>query len=86
MVKFVIYNSFALVYIVLLSVVSARAQYSPTPTFQGKIGKTISETEEWYPRVHPQATKGAPNVLWILIDDIGYGATTILYQLSAEFG
>ncbi|MDR0713825.1 MAG: sulfatase-like hydrolase/transferase, partial [Bacteroidales bacterium] len=52
------------------------AQYSPTPKFEGKIGKTIEETREQYPDVHPKAPAGAPNVVWILIDDIGYGAAT----------
>src|SRR5690606_1099327 len=51
------------------------AQYSPTPKFKGKIGKTIEETEERYAPVHPVAPENAPNVVWILIDDIGYGAT-----------
>lgn len=54
----------------------ALAQHSPTPAFKGKIGKTIEETTELYPQAHPQAPAGAPNVVWILIDDIGYGATT----------
>jgi arylsulfatase len=52
------------------------AQYSPTPPFQGKIGKTVAETEEWYPENHPKAPVNAPNIVWILIDDIGYGATS----------
>ncbi|MDR2774429.1 MAG: arylsulfatase, partial [Tannerella sp.] len=52
------------------------AQYSPTPKFEGKIGKTIEDTKEAYPAAHPKAPAGAPNVVWILIDDIGYGATT----------
>ncbi|MDR0575129.1 MAG: arylsulfatase [Tannerella sp.] len=52
------------------------AQYSPTPKFEGKIGKTIDDVIEAYPAAHPQAPAGAPNVVWILIDDIGYGATT----------
>jgi arylsulfatase len=52
------------------------AQYSPTPKFEGKIGKTLDDTKESYPAAHPKAPPGAPNVVWILIDDIGYGATT----------
>ncbi|MFT4094101.1 MAG: arylsulfatase [Niabella sp.] len=52
------------------------AQYSPTPKFNGKIGKTISETVESYPQNRPAAPAGAPNIIWILIDDIGYGATS----------
>jgi arylsulfatase len=52
------------------------AQYSPTPSFEGKIGKTVSETKEAFPDRQIKAPEGAPNVVWILIDDIGYGATT----------
>jgi len=55
---------------------SASAQYSPTPVFQGKIGKTLEETQESRPQTQPKAPEGAPNVIWILIDDIGYGAST----------
>jgi arylsulfatase A-like enzyme len=54
----------------------ASAQYSPTPVFQGKIGKTIAETKESRPKTQPTAPDGAPNVVWILIDDIGYGASS----------
>jgi arylsulfatase len=54
----------------------ANAQYSPTPTFEGKIGKTLADTKESRPKTQPTAPKGAPNVVWILIDDIGYGAAS----------
>jgi arylsulfatase A-like enzyme len=52
------------------------AQYSPTPIFEGKIGKTLAETKESRPKTQPTAPAGAPNVVWILIDDIGYGASS----------
>ena len=55
---------------------AAVAQYSPTPNFQGKIGKTLAESVESRPQTQPKAPAGAPNVVWILIDDIGYGAAT----------
>ncbi len=54
----------------------ASAQHSPTPVFQGKIGKTLAETKESRPQNQPKAPEGAPNIIWILIDDIGYGAST----------
>lgn len=60
----------------LLFTSSASAQYSPTPAFQGKIGKTLTDTKESRPQTQPKAPEGAPNVVWILIDDIGYGAST----------
>jgi len=41
--------------------------------YQGVVGRTLAESKEWWPEpVH--APKGAPNVVWILIDDVGYGA------------
>jgi arylsulfatase len=52
------------------------AQYSPTPVFTGTVGRTLSDTKEAFPERNPKASEGSPNVVWILIDDIGYGATT----------
>lgn len=52
------------------------AQYSPTPVFQGKIGKTLADTKESRPQTLAKAPDGAPNVVWILLDDVGYGATS----------
>jgi arylsulfatase len=43
------------------------------PPFKGKIGRTIGEsTSDWPPL--PRAPKGAPNVLYIVLDDVGYAA------------
>lgn len=51
------------------------AQHDPVQPFQGKIAKSLEETEQWW---QPQVTapKGAPNVVWILLDDVGFGATS----------
>jgi arylsulfatase A-like enzyme len=54
---------------------SAFAQHEPKPVFQGKIGKTLDETTEWYPEAK-KAPKGAPNVIWLLLDDVGFGASS----------
>src|SRR5207253_1879446 len=41
--------------------------------FKGKIGRTISEsTSDWPPLA--VAPKGAPNVLFIVLDDVGFAA------------
>jgi arylsulfatase len=61
-------------YSALLLSGAASAQYSPTPKFEGKIGKTLQETKEVTPKVYVNASAGAPNIVWIQIDDIGYGA------------
>ena len=41
--------------------------------YQGVVGRTLAESKEWWPEP-VQAPEGAPNVVWILIDDVGYGA------------
>ena len=41
--------------------------------YQGVVGRTLAESKEWW--AEPvKAPGGAPNVVWILIDDVGYGA------------
>ncbi len=43
------------------------------PPFKGKIGRTVSEsTTDWPPLA--VAPKGAPNVLFIVLDDVGFAA------------
>jgi len=39
--------------------------------FKGKIGRTYGESQEWYPEPK-KAKPGTPNVLIILLDDVGY--------------
>jgi hypothetical protein len=41
--------------------------------FQGVVGRTLAESKEWWPEP-VKAPAGAPNVVWILIDDVGFGA------------
>ncbi len=58
-----------------LAVITADAQHSPLKPFQGKIGETLAETQQsWPDRV--KAPQGSPNVVWILLDDVGFGATS----------
>ena len=40
-------------------------------TFQGKIGRTYEDSEPWWPPL-PSAPEGAPNVIVVLLDDVGY--------------
>lgn len=44
----------------------------PTPAFEGKIGQTYQESEPAWP-VLPAPPNGAPNVVVILLDDVGFG-------------
>jgi arylsulfatase len=41
--------------------------------FQGVVGRTLAESKEWWPEP-VKAPEGAPNIVWILIDDVGFGA------------
>ena len=60
----------------LTAAAPALAQYSPTLPFPGKIGKTVPESQTAYPQHNPVAQNGAPNVVWVLLDDVGFGATS----------
>ena len=44
-----------------------------TQPYQGVVGRTLAESKEWWPEP-VKAPAGAPNVVWILIDDVGFGA------------
>ncbi len=46
----------------------------PEADFKGKIGENYKDSiPDWRPALPPQAPKGAPNVLLIVLDDVGYG-------------
>ena len=44
----------------------------PDPEFKGKIGETYKDSTPSYPQPL-KAAKGSPNVLLILLDDVGFG-------------
>ena len=44
----------------------------PDPEFKGKIGPTVEDSKPDYP-LPVRAPQGAPNVLMILLDDVGFG-------------
>lgn len=54
---------------------NAIAQNATNNAYQGKVGRTLAESKEWWPEPIT-APKGAPNVVWILLDDVGYGASS----------
>src|SRR5262249_2512920 len=47
----------------------------PEPPFQGKIGRTVKDSTPDFPKA-VEAPAGAPNILLILTDDVGFGATS----------
>jgi arylsulfatase A-like enzyme len=54
---------------------SGFSQTKPDPKYKGTIGKTFAESKEYW--IEPaKAPAGAPNVVWILLDDVGFGATS----------
>src|SRR6188768_1535583 len=58
----------------LLAIQFGIAQTKPEE-FKGVIGKTLAESKEYWPEP-VTAPKGAPNVVWIILDDVGYGASS----------
>jgi arylsulfatase A-like enzyme len=67
-----------LAWLVLVSYASAQNFTQQQQPFKGVIGKTLADSKEsWTAPVKPP--KGAPNVIWIVLDDVGFGA-------SATFG
>lgn len=62
---------------VLLAITSlpVLAQRDPVQPFKGTIGRTLPESTPWYPE-RVKAPAGAPNVVWILLDDVGFGASS----------
>jgi arylsulfatase A-like enzyme len=47
------------------------SELGPNRGFQGRIGTTIAESEAWWPP-RPTAPEGAPNVVIVLCDDVGF--------------
>lgn len=46
----------------------------PAPAFKGKIGQTYKDsTPDFSPALPLEAPKGAPNVLLVVLDDVGFG-------------
>ncbi|WP_333820711.1 arylsulfatase [Ohtaekwangia sp.] len=49
------------------------AQHDPVQPYKGKAGRNLNETQQWWPE-KTKAPQDAPNVVWILLDDVGFGA------------
>src|SRR6195952_4349011 len=51
---------------------------APQQPYQGIVGKTLKDSKEWWPDA-VKAPASAPNIVLVLLDDVGFGA-------SATFG
>lgn len=58
-----------------LAIFATGAYAQNSQPFQGVIGKTSADSKEFWPQ-NPTAPTGAPNVIWVLLDDVGFGATS----------
>jgi len=48
---------------------------APEPAFTGKIGRTVEQSKAVFPQA-VRAPAGAPNVLLVMTDDVGFGASS----------
>lgn len=71
--------------------VAAAPSTGTDAAFKGKIGRTENDSSPDWPKA-PRAAAGAPNIVLILLDDVGFGAsstfggavrTPVLDQLAA---
>jgi len=66
---------------VCIAAMSAGAQAADEAEFKGKIGKTLADSEQYWPEP-VTAPDGAPNVLFWLIDDMGFGHASVFGGLT----
>ncbi len=59
----------------LAAILMMTAQAQAQQPFPGKIGRTLADSTEAWP-APVRAPAGAPNIVWILLDDVGYGAAS----------
>jgi len=57
----------------VLTTASLQAQTTNDQPYQGVVGKTLADSKEWWAKP-PSAPANAPNVVWIILDDVGFGA------------
>src|SRR4051794_22108026 len=67
-------KQFAALLATLYTLSPSFAQDTPA-SYKGKIAKTFAESTEWWPEKR-KAPAGAPNVVYFLIDDAGFGSSS----------
>ncbi|MFT3701293.1 MAG: arylsulfatase [Agriterribacter sp.] len=69
-------TSFLLSTLCVAGLVCAAVAQQPTQSiYKGTVGKTLAQSTEWWPQTK-KAPAGAPNIIWILLDDVGFGASS----------
>jgi arylsulfatase A-like enzyme len=69
--------SYLLAGLLIVNYASAQNFTQQQQPFTGTVGKTLADSKEsWTTNTNIKAPKGAPNVIWILLDDVGYGASS----------
>lgn len=53
--------------------------------FQGRIGRTWSESEPWWPG-HPRPAAGTPNVVLVVLDDVSFTRPSVAEQIVKVTG
>ena len=53
----------------------AIVEYEPGTPFAGVIGRTVEESSPAWAKM-ARAPEGAPNVIFFVLDDVGYGQTS----------
>ena len=60
----------------LIATLAATRLFAQTDqSYQGVVGKTLADSKEWW-APQAKAPAGSPNVVWIILDDVGFGATS----------
>ena len=70
--------TFALTWLLMLATAAFGDEVvlpKPEPPFKGKIGRTVKDSAPDFPK-GVTAPEGAPNVHFIMTDDVGLGATS----------
>lgn len=57
------------------SLISVQSYGQTQQPYQGTVGKTLADSKEWWAPV-AKAPAGAPNVVLIVLDDVGFGASS----------
>jgi arylsulfatase A-like enzyme len=60
----------------LIATLAATRLFAQTDQpYQGVVGKTLADSKEWW-APQAKAPAGSPNVIWVILDDVGFGATS----------